>query len=330
MQLFSPKLFAYLSVITLGFLSPSLNADCGRITVAEMNWPSAQLAAYIDKYFLAAAFNCDVRLVPGDTIPTITSMIETGDPSVAPEVWVYTSESRTANVVPSSKSLTQFLDTAKNNGRVTNTGRVYLDNIQDGFWVPAHLLRKNPELASIRGILDHPELFPHPDKPNRAAFYGCPTDWRCHAKTSQLYQLYDLFSYGFDLVTPKSGADLVASISKAHDKYTGWFGYYWQPTAPVGKYDLVKVRLLDEGKEFEYTYHVETYVSAKLFDKRLVMNYFRNRYYPNEVMSRLLSWKEEMRATTTDTVEYFLKNYDYLWTQWVETYTESIIKSSLK
>ena len=330
MQFCSPKLIAYLSIITFGFISPSLNADCGRTTIAEMNWPSAQLTAYIDKHFLAEAFNCDVRLVAGDTMPTITSMIETEDPSVAPEVWVYSSESRTANVVPSSNSLVQLLNTAKNQGRVTNTGRIYVDNIQDGFWVPARMLSKNPELASIRGILDHPELFPHPDKPNRSAFYGCPTDWRCHATTSQFFQLYDLFSYGFDLVTPKSGADLAASMSKTYDKDTGWFGYYWQPTAPVGKYDLVKVRLLDKGQEFEFTYHVETYVSATLTNQQLVMNYFRNRHYPNEVMSELLSWKEEMGATTTDTVEHFLQNYEYLWTEWVEPYTASVIKSSLK
>ena len=330
MQFCSPKLIAYLSIITFGFISPSLNADCGRTTIAEMNWPSAQLTAYIDKYFLAEAFNCDVRLVPGDTIPSVTSMIAIGEPSLVPEVWIDKSETRTADIVPSTQQLRAFLNAGRNDGLIKSSGRLYIGAVQDGFWISADMLNNNPELASIRGVLDNPELFPHPDKPHRSAFYGCPRNWRCHTASSQLYQLYDLFKYGFDLITPESGAELAASISKTYDEGKGWFGYYWQPTAPVGKYDLVKVRLLDKGQEFEYTYRVETYLSRHLFNNPLVMNYFHNRKYPNKVMSQLLSWKEEMGATTDETVEHFLKHYNYLWIEWVDPYIASIIKSSVK
>ena len=86
MQIYRLKIVLYLSIVILSLISSSLSADCGRVTIAEMNWPSAQLVAHVDKYFLAEGFNCDVTLVPGDTTPTITSMIGTGEPSVAPEV----------------------------------------------------------------------------------------------------------------------------------------------------------------------------------------------------------------------------------------------------
>ena len=59
------------------------------------------------------------------------------------------------------------------------------------------------------------------------------------------------------------------------------------------------------------------------------MNYLEKRTYPNEIISRLLSWKEEMQATESDTVKYFLRNYNYLWSQWVDFYTASRIKASL-
>lgn len=330
MKIICIKISTYLLVIIFGLISPSLSANCGRVTITEMNWPSAQVTAHIDKYFLTEGFNCDVTLVPGDTIPSVTSMIGTGEPSVVPEVWIDKSETRTANIDPSTKQLRELLNAAQNNGLVKSTGRLYIDGVQDGFWISADMLKKHPELESIRGVLDHPELFPHPDMSHRSAFYGCPRNWRCHTASSQLYQLYELLKYGFDLITPESGDELAASISNTYDEGKGWFGYYWQPTAPVGKYDLVKVRLLAKGQEFEYTYRVETYVSNHLLNNQLVMSYFSNRAYTSKVMSQLLSWKEEMGATTAETVDHFLKDYHYLWINWVDPYIASIIKSSIK
>ena len=93
---------------------------------------------------------------------------------------------------------------------------------------------------------------------------------------------------------------------------------------------MVRVLLSENGYKFENTYHARTYVSSSLFDKRNVMQYLNNRYFPNQIMSQLLSRKKEMQMTASDTVQYFLKNYEFLWTEWMSTYTASIIKSSLK
>ena len=38
------------------------------------------------------------------------------------------------------------------------------------------------------------------------------------------------------LVDPGSAAGLDGSIAKAGDRGENWFGYYWSPTAMVGKY----------------------------------------------------------------------------------------------
>ena len=59
---------------------------CGKVTIAEMNWASAELMANVDKAMLEA-MGCEVELVAGSTMPTFTSMNETGQPDVAPEIW---------------------------------------------------------------------------------------------------------------------------------------------------------------------------------------------------------------------------------------------------
>ncbi|MCB1998520.1 MAG: hypothetical protein KDG57_22045, partial [Rhodoferax sp.] len=47
-------------------------AACGKVTVANMNWQSAEVLAQIDAFILAKGYGCEVELVPGDTMPTLT------------------------------------------------------------------------------------------------------------------------------------------------------------------------------------------------------------------------------------------------------------------
>ena len=82
---FSTKVFGAVAAAFL--LSTTSNAaSCGKITIADMNWSSASMMAHVDKAILTA-MGCEVELVSGSTMPTFTSMNETGQPDVAPEIW---------------------------------------------------------------------------------------------------------------------------------------------------------------------------------------------------------------------------------------------------
>lgn len=77
--------------IAAGAASSANAADsCGSITIAEMNWASAGVAAYVDKFIMENGYDCTVNVVSGDTTPTFTSMNEKGQPDMAPEMWVNT------------------------------------------------------------------------------------------------------------------------------------------------------------------------------------------------------------------------------------------------
>ena len=69
--------------IALGFAGCSeqkvAQTECGAITVAEMNWASAEMLAHIDKVVLENGYGCEVELVPGSTMPTASSMMEKGE-----------------------------------------------------------------------------------------------------------------------------------------------------------------------------------------------------------------------------------------------------------
>ena len=52
---------------------------------------------------------------------------------------------------------------------------------------------------------------------------------------------------GWKLIDPGSAAGLDGSMTKAVERNENWFGYYWSPTALIGKHSIVK---LDFGVPF--------------------------------------------------------------------------------
>ncbi|MDX1738452.1 MAG: glycine betaine ABC transporter substrate-binding protein, partial [Alphaproteobacteria bacterium] len=161
------------------------SADCGRVTIADMNWASASFIAYVDKTILEEGYGCEVELVPGDTMPTGTSMAEKGEPDIAPELWV--------------NALRDTLDKAVSEGKLEYAGNSLADGGEEGFWVPQYLVDKNPELATISGVLKHPELFKNPENDSRGLFMGCPAGWNCQITSANLYKAFGMEAAGFDL-----------------------------------------------------------------------------------------------------------------------------------
>lgn len=121
-------------------------ANCGRVTVANMNWQSAEVLANIDDIILSAGYGCEVELVPGDTMPTLTAMMEKGQPDVAPEAWV--------------NAVRQPLDAAVKEGKLHYGAQSLKDGGVEGWWIPKFVADANPDIKTIDDALKRPELFP--------------------------------------------------------------------------------------------------------------------------------------------------------------------------
>src|SRR5690606_37154461 len=63
-------------------------AECGDVNIVAMNWQSAEVLAALDAYILREGYGCNATIISGDTVPSITSMVEKGEPDVAPEGWI--------------------------------------------------------------------------------------------------------------------------------------------------------------------------------------------------------------------------------------------------
>jgi glycine betaine/proline transport system substrate-binding protein len=211
--------------LSLGSFSAKAS-ECGKVQVAEMTWTSAAVLAYFDALVLKEAFGCDTEVVPGDTMPTSTSMAEKQQPDVASELW--------------TNGLGAAWTDALDRG-VVKTGGLSFTGGGEGFWIPKSVVDAHPESSNYGRRLANPQLFPHPEGIDKGAFYGCPAGWNCQITTTNLFDAYGMADAGFEYVDPGSGAALGASAAGAHDKGEGWIGYYWGPTALLGTREFVRV-----------------------------------------------------------------------------------------
>jgi glycine betaine/proline transport system substrate-binding protein len=314
-----------------GFSSQAY-ASCGKITVAEMNWASAEMLAHIDKVVLENGYGCEVELVSGDTMPTATSMIEKGEPDVAPELWI--------------NAVRIALDAATEEGRLHYAAEVFSEGGVEGWWIPQYIADANPDIQTVEDALNRADLFPHPEG-DGAALYSCPSGWNCQLSTNNLFKAFGAEAKGFRLVDPGSGAGLSGSISKAFDQEEGWIGYYWAPTAILGKYPMkqlsfdvphdknewdtctAKEDCLDPQKNSWTVSSVYTVVTDNFKQEAGVgMDYIAKRALPNSTINELLAWKEDNQATGEDAAYHFLVNYAE-WHNWVDGSAKAKIQSAL-
>ena len=202
-------------------------AACGKLTIAEMTWASAAVAAHMEKIILQKAYGCEVELVPGDTVPTSTSMAERGEPDIAPEMWLISTRA--------------VIDRGVREGRLKMAGKILSDGGEEGWWVPKALVEKYPELTTLAAVLKRPDLFPDPEEPGMGRFYGCPSGWGCQITNENLFRGYKMKQARFAMFDPGSGEGLAGAIAKAVNRGEPIFTYYWAPTALLGKYPMVKL-----------------------------------------------------------------------------------------
>lgn len=314
--------------------SAQASEGCGKVTIADMNWSSATVIAHVDRFILEHGYGCEAEVIPGDTMPTGTSMVEKGRPDIAPEFW--------------SNSFGAALKKGIDEKRLRIAGKALSDGGEEGFWVPEYMVKKDPSLATLKGVIANVKLFKHPEDPSTSAFMTCPAGWGCQIANENLYKALKLKDAGFELLDPGSSAGLAGAIAKAHERKKPWFGYYWSPTPIVGKYRMVKVDFgsgTDEAhfkscianadcenpKPTMYPPSPVDTVTTEEFALRapVAFGYLSKRSFNNAQMNKLLGWMENNQADGDVAMEYFLKNNEAIWTPWVSSEAAGKIKKAL-
>ncbi|WP_349433527.1 ABC transporter substrate-binding protein [Pararhizobium sp. A13] len=310
-------------------------AECGDVTIASMNWQSAEVLASLDKFILTEGYGCNAEIIVGDTVPTITSMIEKGEPDVAPEGWV--------DLLP------DVVNRGIEEGKLVGAAVALSDGGVQGWWIPKYIADAHPDIKTIDDALKHPELFPDPEDKSKGAVHNGPQGWGGTVVTSQLYKAYGGEAANFSLLDTGSAAGLDGSIAKAYEGKEGWVGYYWAPTALLGKYAMVKLEhgvpadaaewkrcntvaeCADPKKNDWPKDKVQTLVTKSFADRagEDVMAYLNKRAWTNDTVNGLMAWMTDNQASGDDGAKHFLKENEALWTPWVSPEAAEKIKAAL-
>ena len=319
-------------------VSGQVFAACGSISMADMNWPSATLMANVDKIILEEGYGCEVEMIAGATTTTFASMDTKGEPDVAPELW--------------TNALREPLGKAMDEGRLHSARYMPITDLGEGWWVPSFTLENHPELKTVLDILDRPDLFPAKEDPSKGEFIGCPAGWGCQLSNINLFRAFEMEKKGWILTDPGSQAGLDASMAKAVERKENWLGYYWAPTAPVGRFNM---KMMDFGVPFagadnwdgciakaeqdcanpkpsSWTMSEVSTVITDSFKQNApaeAMDYFAKRIYPGSVMGKMLVYMDDNQAAGPDAAVEFLLTYEDVWAPWVSAEVAAKVKSAL-
>ncbi len=318
-----------------GWAEAASAAGCGDVTIASMNWQSAEVLANVDKFIMNKGFGCSADITTGDTVPTITSMVEKGQPDVAPEGWV--------DLLP------EVANRGLSEGKIVKGATALTDGGVQGWWIPQYVADAHPDIKTIGDMLKHPELFPAPEDPSKGAVMNGPQGWGGTVVTSQLYKAFDGDKHNFTLVDTGSAAGLDGSIAKAYERKRGWAGYYWSPTSLLGKYKMVKLEAgvpenMAEWKRCDTVAdcpdpkpnawpvdHVYTLMSKKFADRAgsEVVGYLNTRAWSTDTVQKLMAWMTDNQATGEDGAKHFLKENEAIWAKWVSPAVAQKVKAAL-
>ena len=322
---------AAVAVMALLLTSGVTLAECGKVTVGEMNWNSARVIANVEKFILEAGYGCEVELVQTATVPAMTSMVEKGEPDIASEIWI--------------NSVRESFDNGVAEGRIVSAGNVLSDGGVEAWWVPAYFAEAYPGIRTVQQVMDNAELFQDPEDPSKGRFFNCPSGWACKIINTNLFRAYSLGDT-FNDFDPGSAEGLSGAIAKAYERGEPWFGYYWAPTAILGKYPMVMIELAGfdaEGhtcntREDCDVPHAGRYppsavlaVTTQAFADSHPdeFAFLGNISFPNDVMNAVLAWGEDNQADGNEMAGYFMVKHEALWSSWLPADVAAKVKAAL-
>lgn len=298
---------------------------CGEVSITEMNWASAQVVTRVSKFLMEQGYGCKVTVVPSATVTAAKSLAETGKPDIATELWL--------NGAAAVKKVME-------EGKVIELTKVLSDGGIEGWYIPKYIADKHPELKTIDGIKANPQLV-------GGTINQCPEGWGCKIATASLIEALKIKEAGIKVFEHGSGETLATSIAAAFADKKPWLGYYWEPTAVLGKFPMVRVDIGPVDEEIHKCNSdpkcekvgisnwppspVATVATKDFIDREpAVANLMRKVSFTNAQMGAILAWKKDKKASGDEAAVYFIQNYKDVWSKWISEDAKTKLAALLK
>ena len=295
------------------------------VVFAGLDWDSNSFHNAVAGFILEHGYGCETDEIPGSTIPLLNGMIR-GDIDITMEMWI-----------PNVK---EAWETAVERGQVIAVGTAIPDATQE-WYVPKYLVEGDDApakgLKSVSDLPDFKDVFADPEEPGKGRFYNCILGWGCEVINTKKLHAYDLLD-DYTNFRPGTGAALAAAIESAILRERPIVFYYWGPTWILGKIGDQVVTLeeppYDEEiwnklQETQNPADVEEATAYPVVEVSIAMNkafheqaptiteFLGNYETTNALVSQALAYMQDENATAAEAAEWFLRNNEELWTEWV-------------
>src|SRR5690625_2531114 len=328
------KLFSILAILTIILLAAcQLNEDDEELTkviLAGGEWDSILFHNGIAERIIEEGYGYDVEIISGSTA-AILQGVRQGDIDLIVEMWTDT--------------MKEVYEEGTEAGDLVTVGTNF-DSVSNGFHVPAYVIEGDPErgieplapdLRRVEDLKDYLELFPDPEDPNKGIFYNGPSSWAIKEIMDDKFEAYGLGDMYNNFSAGSQGA-LNAVLADAFNKGEPWLGYAWAPTTTTALYDLI---MLEEDPYDEEIYNetrkterppqeVLIVANSDFADKAPDLIDFFSKYETSEELTEEgLKYMLDNDISAEETAEWWLVEYEELWTEWVPEEIANKVKDSL-
>jgi len=301
------------------------HAECGEVSLTEMNWPSSQIITHVSKFLMEQGYGCTVELVPSATVTSVASLAENNEPDIVTELWL--------------NSAGEAYRKLESDGKVARLADVFNPGGVEGWWIPTYLAEKHPELKTVQDVMANPELV-------GGTFNNCPVGWGCRTVNDNLITALGLRDK-MEVFDHGSGETLSTSIASAYEDKKPWFGYYWAPTAVLGKYPMTKIAIgsIDEDAHLanqtadnanpgvsDFPPAPVLTVATKSLTEREpdVAALMSKVSFDIDILNATLAWADSTGASTEEAAVHFIQNHSDVWSTWVNDAARDKLSALIK
>ncbi len=318
-------------VIIVVVLSLNVSLAAQEIVVfGDAGHDSIRFHSYVAGIIMEKGYGYSMDMISGSLPVTLTGL-RRGDIDVKMELW-------TGNIADMYYEAIEAED-------IVELGVNFDDNKQ-GFYVPTYVIEGDedrgiepiaPGLETVKDLKDYWQLFEDEEDSSKGRIYGSIPGWavdeimRTKVKTYGLDEYYNYFS-------PGSDAALSAAIVSAYERGEPIVAYSWEPNWLAGMLDMT---LLEEAPYSEELWNDGFACEFKSMDVTIAVNASFPEEFPklaeflskyktsSQLTNEALAYMRENDTDERAAAEWFLKNREDVWTQWVPEDIAQKVKSSL-
>lgn len=321
------------AVVVLGVVLGGIASAQRTVVFVDWSWDSAIVHNRIAAFIAEHGFGLETDYLMADTVAGVQGM-RRGDIDVSMETWI--------------DNTPEIWNDALDEGLLVDLGYNFLEAPQ-GWYVPTYVIKGDPErgiepmapdLQSVYDLPEHWEIFRDRENPRKGRFYNGITGWIISEYNTERLKVYGLADT-FENFYPGSQAAADTSIVRAFERGEAWLGYYWEPTWIMGKYDMT---MLEEPEYNEECWDeeegdfgcafpsadVKILANAKFAERepefiQFLKNYETELSHTNEI----LAYMETEGVEALEAAEWFLREYEALWTGWLDDHIVAKVKVAL-